>query len=215
MNMWLLLIMCPLSVVLSDPCDSYPASVCNVTLSDPRFLKTTSERVIHLGVSLRIIQDNNNKESTHDFDFGFKNDIRTLFTSILRLSTGATQHWIILTDKKSVQPASTVLRSLITKHMSENIIRSYMGRLSIRRVPKVVIDYIDLDEVPRDEKDKWFIRALQFYLPANMEGTKKYTDSLFYMGPLYHRIFPQLKKLISLDVGKKHLWNSKIIYSRF
>ena len=168
-----------------------------------------------MGVSLRIIQDNNNKESTHDFDFGFKNDIRTLFSSILALSTGATQHWIILTDKKSVQPASTVLRNLITKHVSENIIRSYMGRLSFRRVPKVVIDYIDLDEVPRDEKDKWFIRALQFYLPANMEGTKKYTDSLFYMGPLYHRIFPQLKKLISLDVGKKDLCNSKLISSCF
>ena len=119
--MWLLLIIYPLSVVLSDPCDSYPASVCNVTLSDPRFLKTTSERVIHLGVSLRIIQDNNNKESTHDFDSGFKNDIKTLFSSILALSTGATQHWIILTDKKSVQPASTVLRNLIAKHVSEKL----------------------------------------------------------------------------------------------
>ena len=211
MTMRLLIILYPLSVVLSNPCDSYPASVCNVTISDPRFLKTASERVIHLGVSLRIIQDNNNKESTQDFDFGFKNDIKTLFSSILALSTGATQHWIILTDKKSVQPASTVLRNLITKHVSENLIRSYMGRLSIRRVPKVLIDYIDLDEVPRDEKDKWFIRALQFYLPADMEGTKKYTDSLFYMGPLYHRIFPQLTKLISLDVGKKNLCNSKII----
>ena len=90
-----------------------------------------------------------------------------------------------------------------------------MGRLSIRRVPKVLIDYIDLDEVPRDEKDKWFIRALQLYLPADMEGTMKYTDSLFYMGPLYHRIFPQLKKLISLDVGKNDLCNSKILSSWF
>ena len=90
-----------------------------------------------------------------------------------------------------------------------------MGRLSIRRVPKVVIDYIDLDDVPKDEKDKWFIRALQFYLPANMEGTKKYTDSLFYMGPLYHRMFPQLKKLISLDVGQKDLCKSRIISSCF
>ena len=95
-----------------------------------------------------------------------------------------------------------VLRNIITKHVSENILRTYGGRWRVRRVPKVVIDYVDLDEMPRDEKDKLFIRALQFYLVPNMDGAKKYVDNLFYMGPLYHRIFPALNKLIFLDVGK-------------
>ena len=140
--------------------------------------------------------------SKNDFDQGFKSDIKTLFTSILRLSTGATQNWIILTDKNSVKQVNVVLRNLLTKHVSENILRTYVGRGRVRRVPKVVIDYVDLDEMPNNEKDKLFIRALQSYLIPNMEGTKKYVDNLFYMGPLYHRIFPALNKLIFLDVGK-------------
>ena len=201
------------SLVDSEQYNGYPSSLCNTTISDARFLKTTSEKVIHLGVSLRIIQNNNNKESKHDFDAGFKNDIITLFTSILQLSTGATQHWIIMTDKNSILAVNKVLRHLITKHVSENLLRTYTGRARIRRVPKIVIDYVDLDDIPVDEKDKLFIRALKLFLPDNMEGQKKYTDNLFYMGPLYHRIFPALKKLILLDVGKKYLHNQSPTFS--
>ena len=35
-----------------------------------------------------------------------------------------------------------------------------------------------------------------------IQGTDKYLNDLFYVGPLYHEIFTNLEKLIFLDVGK-------------
>ena len=187
---------CLVISVRSDLCQIAPEILCNVTFSDPRFLKTTSERVIHLGLSLKIIENDN-----RDFSAGFKDNIRILFGSILQLSTGATQHWIILTNKNSIQAVHRVLRNLIAKHVSENVIRGYVGTRKIRKVPKLVIDYIDLDEITRDENDKRFIGTLKSHLAQDMRGNNKYVDDLFYIGPLYHRIFPDLKKLLFLDVG--------------
>ena len=34
-----------------------------------------------------------------------------------------------------------------------------------------------------------------------LQGTNKYLNDLFYVGPLYHQIFTNLDKLIFLDVG--------------
>ena len=39
-----------------------------------------------------------------------------------------------------------------------------------------------------------------------IQGTDKYLNDLFYVGPLYHEIFTNLEKLIFLDVGKN--WNN-------
>ena len=51
---------------------NYSSFLCNTTFSDPRFLKTTQDNVIHIGVSLKIINKSNNKENTNDFDGAFK-----------------------------------------------------------------------------------------------------------------------------------------------
>ena len=178
-------------------CPLNSQSLCNTTFSHADNLKTSSDRVIHIGVTLRVIEEENSEPSER-----FASDIKTMFGSILQLSTGATQHWIILTDKNSIKAVSMVLMNIITKHLTENIIRSYMGKLRIRRVPKVIIDYINIEEIPSDEKNIEFIASLQSLLAQHMEGNKKYVDKLFYLGPLYHSIFPQLRKLIFLDVGK-------------
>ena len=111
-----------------DLCTDYPASLCNVTFSDPRNLRSHSDNVIHIGVSLKIINQNNNKEEEDDLDSGFKADIRNLFGSLLALSTGATQHWIILTDRRSVWSVNRVLRAAVTSHIALNLIRTYKGR---------------------------------------------------------------------------------------
>ena len=37
------------------------------------------------------------------------------------------------------------------------------------------------------------------------QGSNKYLNDLFYVGPLYHQIFTNLDKLIFLDVGKTTL----------
>ena len=120
-----------LQIVLTsseDLCADYPASLCNVTFSDPQNLRSHSDNVIHIGVSLKIINQNNNKEEEDDLDSGFKADIRNLFGSLLALSTGATQHWIILTDQRSVWSVNKVLRAAVTSHLTVNLIRTYKGR---------------------------------------------------------------------------------------
>ena len=138
------------------------------------------------------------------------------------MSTGATQHWILLTDSSSIQQLNTILRSvgiqeifsavdkyfprprsIITKHLTMNLVTTYPGRTALRPVPRLVLDYVDLDTVAAGEEEAAFITALQSFLMSNLQaGNGKYLDKLFYVGPLYHRIFPSLKKLIFMDVGK-------------
>ena len=43
--------------------------------------------------------------------YSLQGDIQTFFTDLLRMSTGATQHWILLTDSNSIQQLNTILRS--------------------------------------------------------------------------------------------------------
>ena len=112
----------------ADLCADYPASLCNTTFSDPKHLKSTSDKVIHIGVSLKIINRNNNREEADDLESGFKADIRNVFGSLLSLSSGATQHWIILTDRRSVRSVNRVLREAVTSHLTLNLIRTYEGR---------------------------------------------------------------------------------------
>ena len=173
----------------------------NTTFSHPRFLKTTSPNKIHIGASMKIIQDNNS--SKIDFDDGFKNNVKTMFQSILRLSNGASQHWIILTNSEGVTSTNHLLRNVITEHLTRNLVLTYLGRTRVRRVPSVVIDYIDLDTMVTEEGHLEFMETLKAWVaPWVMDGTRKYLDDLFYVGPLYHQIFTRLNKLIFLDVGE-------------
>ena len=77
------------------------------------------------------------------------------------------------------------------------------GRRRVRPVSKIIIDYVDIDVVANGDKETKFIKTLQtFCLPNLNEKNGKYLDKLFYLGPLYHWIFPNLKKLIFMDVGE-------------
>ena len=51
-----------------------PESLCNTTFSDPASLKTRSDNILHIGVSLRIIDKNNVRENATraEFNDGFK-----------------------------------------------------------------------------------------------------------------------------------------------
>ena len=115
------------SVPADEQCQGYPPFLCDSTFSDPKLLRSTSDRVIHIGVSLKIINKNNNREQANDFESGFKADIRNLFGGLLGLSSGATQHWIILTDLASVESVTRVLRGVVTRHLTYNIIKTYQG----------------------------------------------------------------------------------------
>ena len=61
-----------------------------------------------------------------------------------------------------------------------------------------------MDSIASEPQDELFIKTLQSFMMKNLResGLGKYMDKLFYTGPLYHRIFPTLKKLIFMDVGK-------------
>ena len=192
------------SVPAEHQCLGYPPALCNSSFSDPRLLRSSSDNVIHIGVSLKIINKNNNREKADDFESGFKADIMSLFGGLLELSSGATQHWIILTDEASVESVCRVVRGVLTRHLTYNIIKTYEGRRKIRRVPKVIFDFIDLESIAKDPQDELFIKTLQSFMMKNLSesGLGKYMDKLFYTGPLYHRIFPSLNKLIFMDVGK-------------
>ena len=86
----------------------------------------------------------------------------------------------------------------------------------MRPVSKIIIDYVDIDAVGNGVKETKFIKTLQTFLLPNLdEKNGKYLDKLFYLGPLYHWIFPNLKKLIFMDVGKQCLIENRIITLSF
>jgi hypothetical protein len=203
MKLRLLLFLAQCSTLKASGAASKPVTAdfyLNSTFSDPKYLKTSSPRKIHIGVSIKIIKNNNDNQT--DFDDTFKKTVRILFQSLLRLSTGASQHWVILTDEASVASTNRILRNVITEHLTMNLVLTYLGRSRVRRVPNVVIDYIDLASVAKEPSSARFVAAVKAW--ANhylLTDTKKYMDDLFYLGPLYHQIFPQLDKLIFLDAG--------------
>ena len=132
-----------------------------------------------------------------------------------------TQHWIILTDKRSIEELNRIVRNIITKHLTANVVSTYpgdvyednylsfcqphlllQGRRKVRPVSKIIIDYVDIDAMANGVRETQFIQTLQTFLLPNLgEKNGKYLDKLFYVGPLYHMIFPNLKKLIFMDVG--------------
>jgi len=184
--------------------------------SDPEHMKTNSPRKIHIGASIRIIKDNNDNNNPRDFDTGFKHSVKVLFQSLLRLSTGASQHWIILTDAFALVSANDLLRNVITEHLTRNLVLTYLGRSKVRKVPSVIIDYIDLDSIVRKETHADFVKALKVWAAAwIMQGTNKYLNDLFYVGPLYHQIFANLDKLIFLDVDLEFYRDVKLLYKQF
>jgi len=83
-------------------------------------------------------------------------------------------------------------------------------------VPSVIIDYIDLDAIVREERHADFVKALKAWAaPWIMQGTDKYLNDLFYVGPLYHEIFTNLEKLIFLDVDLEFYRDVKLLYKQF
>ena len=213
--------------------EKFPAFLCNSSFSDPRYLKTHADDIVHIGVTLKIVDNNNNREhSSQGFDKGFKvlmidqetiflhlifqNDIENFFSQHLQMCRGRTQHWIIITDSNSVQHLNTIIRNTITKHVTNNIITTYpgttylkfpqmknsLGRRRFRKVPKIILDYIDLDSVATSEDHEQFIASQKSFLVKDLDaGNRKYHDKLFYVAPLYHQIFENLNKLIFMDIG--------------
>ena len=59
------------------------------------------------------------------------------------------------------------------------------------------------------------MNSLQKFVMKELEGTIKYRDKLFYVGPLYHLIFPNLKKLIFMDVDLAITINIKELFRQF
>merc|ERR1719347_639969 len=169
--------------------------------SSPADLKSNSSKALHIGATIRIINKNNDKEESNKLDKGFKDEVERLFTSILKLNTVGTIHWIILTDHNSIEQVSSHLRHLILKHVTMNILMTFKGRKGPRPVPRIIVDYVDIDGLSENTEGlEDFVAALKKWLINGAKGTRKYEDDLFFLAPLYHKIFKNLEKLIFLDI---------------
>ena len=56
-------------------------------------------------------------------------DIQSFFTDLLVLTKLSTQHWIILTDNRSVEEVNFIIRNIIAKHLTTNVISTYPGNV--------------------------------------------------------------------------------------
>merc|ERR1719350_1008154 len=137
-------------------------------------------------------------QSGNTFSKKFQDDIFTMVESMLRWSSGTPWHLIVITDEKSAPGAEEILVNAVSKCVSLGVIEKRRRKL---RIPRIKIIYVDIKDITAG--NEVFIDEMKSNTDEGILSSKfneKYFHDLFYLGPIYHRKFVNLEKLIFLDV---------------
>ena len=140
-------------------------------------------------------------------------NLSKMVTSVLKFSTGTPLHFIVITDRHSLDMITTILKNTVGKYVTESVIRN-QHILHAVHVPKMVFEFASLSSITEKyRKDIDFMKKhYGYHLP---EGTfyfkennsvvhvpnTKYTHDLFFIAPFYHKEIPrEIEKLIVIDI---------------
>lgn len=169
-------------------------SISDVTFTKPEqiYSKDYANHIV-LGMIIMNIKSNS---TTSDL---FMEDIDKMVESLLSWSSGTPLCLIVITDEKSAQGANKVIANALSKFVSVSIIRNRSKNLHI---PRVKLIFVSIAAVAEGSDD--FLAALKHHADTtNKQGDilgAKYSNDLFYLGPVYHRKFLNLERMIFLDV---------------
>ena len=161
--------------------------------TEPGKVRPPSEEFINLG--LIII----NLKQTSYLDKVFSKQIKTIFNDIFKFNSGTPLHFVIVTNKFSIEAVSLVLSEIVGKYLSEQAIleKSWRWR-RIKALPRLSFSFVDADEILNI--DRKFVSALKNQNLNDKDVSKdKYAADLFYIAPLYHRAFQAMDKIIIMD----------------
>lgn len=164
------------------------------------------ERIVppdKLFISVGMIIINIKKTSKLSLEFGWK--LERNLRSLLDFSSGNPLHFIIITDKESLQSVSTFLSQFVGKYVATTVIKSSKWRKK-RLFPKLVFEFVNIENII--VKDQAFFNAMK---NRSMTQDMKYNADLFYISPLYHKAFTSLSKIIFLDSSDLHFYDDILL----
>ena len=169
-------------------------------LSEPQDV-TSSHDFIDIGM----IIINLKKTPTLDSQFSWK--MTRTFASMMTYSSGTPLHFIIITDKDSNVAVGNFFSHFISKRISEGAILQLSWRKKkMKGLPIIRVSFVDLKNIKKI--DEPFIQALKSNTQEkDPETIDKYASDLFYIGPLYHRAFAKLDKMIFIDATDLHFYD--------
>ena len=140
-----------------------------------------------------------NLKRTKYFSTEMEFKITRTFDTMITYSTGTPLHFIIITDPSSIITVGKFFSHLISKRISEAVIveKSWRKKM-IKGVPPIKITFTNVKDIKY--LDQQFVDALKKNTEdKDDEKIDKYSSDLFYIGPLYHKAFLKLDKLIFID----------------
>ena len=142
-------------------------------------------------LGLTIIASKETETFSEEFAYKIGLNVRSLLT----FSSGTPLHFVIITDQKSIHQAARILNTLFSQYLSEGVITTEWRRL--KGMPRLKVSFVDVNDII--QTDVMFFEAMKNNsLQANIPNAS-YTESLFYIAPIYHKAFTGLKRIIFLD----------------
>ena len=144
-----------------------------------------------INIGLTVIASKDTETFTEEFVYRMGLNVKSLLT----FSSGSPLHFVIITDKKSIEQAAKILNTLLGQYLSEGVITTEWRRL--KGMPRLKVSFVDVKDII--QTDVMFFEAMKNNsLQANIPNAS-YTESLFYIAPIYHKAFTGLKRIIFLD----------------
>ena len=142
-------------------------------------------------IGLTVIASKDTETITEEFAYKMSMNVRSLLTH----SSGDPLHFVIITDQKSITQAAKILNILLGQYLSEGVITTDWRRM--KGMPRLRVSFVDVNDII--QTDVMFFEAMKNNsLQANIPNAS-YTESLFYIAPIYHKAFTGLKRIIFLD----------------
>ena len=111
---------------------------------EPRNVKHFAD---HITVGLTIINKRGEKELEKAFEFKMKLNL----VSLLTYSSGDPLHFVIITDKNSIENVDSVLKKIMKQYVAEGIISTKWRR--IRAIPNIKLSYVDCEKITEINKN--------------------------------------------------------------
>ena len=133
------------------------------------------------------------KRQTFSYEFAYK--MKLNLKSLLTFSSGDPLYFVIITDKKSLRESSRILNRLFSQYLSEGVITTEWRRM--KGMPRLKVSFVDVNEIIKT--DVKFFEAMKNNSLQGNDPRASYTESLFYIAPVYHKAFTGLNQIIFLD----------------
>ena len=166
----------------------HPVDRNKIELEDPR---VTRHMAGHITLGMTIIVKPGETSLDPTFEFKMRHNLDSLLTH----SSGTPLHFVIITDRRSLNSAAESLDSILRQHVAERVITGRWSR--VRNVPRITWTFVDCEKIVSLERD--FFTAMKRNSRQGLSGRGSYSEDLFYIAPIYHKAFASLDRIIFLD----------------